>query len=443
MGAHLRNDHARIVDFLKQCFDEVVAPGVITTAEEAGRAGAVFKERNVAALVIVHVFWSEDQPLIALLDGCRELPMILWNYHPTGHMPTHLTADDLFRFSGTVGLLQGSVPLQRRNAKPCLVAGTPGNPVLREELRQYWLAAGIAQAMRGGVVGRIGGPCPCMTGTHVDGKVLQSRLGIRLHDISSAEYAAACAAVGRDRQDAMHDQLVLRHPVQGVSEKALKLACRNTLALDDLVARHGLHAVAIQDLDEDLHRLAGIRPCLCSPLSTESGVAFGMEADVDSTVGMLVAMRASGGPCMFGELFTYDPHENLVLMGHAGVHDPRLAAAGSLRIVPDAEYRNSDTCEGTWQEFILAAGPVTCVSLYDTGAGYRMTVFEGESVGGPIRLDGFAHALVRLDQPVAPLISRLVERGMMQHFAVARGHLTGVLAKWCRLSGVEFWEARG
>ena len=339
-------------------------------------------------------------------------------------------------------MLQGSVPLQRRNAKPCLVAGTPGDPVLREELRQYGMAATIVQTMRGGAVGRIGGPCPCMTGTHVDGKALQSHFGIRLHDISSAEYAAACKAVGHDRPDAMHNQLIHRHPVQGVSETTLKLACRNTLALDDLVARHGLNAVAIQDLDEDLHRLAGIRPCLCPPASAERGVAFGMEADVNATIGMLAAMRASGGPCLFGELFTYDPMENLLLMGHAGVHDPRLAATGSLRLVPDAEYRNSDNCEGTWQEFIMAAGPVTCVSLYDTGAEYRMTVFEGESVGAPIRLDGFAHAVVRLDQSVELLISRLVERGMMQHFAVAHGHLTGILAKLCKLSGIEFWEAR-
>lgn len=443
VGAQLRQDHDRIVEFLRECFDEVAAPGVITTAEAAARAAAEFRARQVAAIVVVDVFWSEDQPLVALLDGCSEVPLILWNYHPTGRMPAHLTADDLFRFSGTVGLLQNSVPLQRRNAKFCIVAGTPGSPALRDELRQHARALQIVRGLRGAVIGRIGGPCPCMTGTRADADVLHSRLGLRLREISSSEYAAACRDVAGDRQTAMCGRLQSRYPVQGVNEKTLRLACRNTLALDDLAAEHGLSALAIQDLDEELHRLAGIRPCLCPPAAAERGVAFGMEGDVNATAGMLVAMRASGEPCLFGELFTYDPVENLLLMGHAGVQDPRLAAEGCLRLVPDAEYRNSDTCEGAWQEFIMAAGPVTCASLYDTGAGYRLTVFEGESVGAPCRLDGFAHALVRLDQPVEPLISRLVERGMMQHFAVARGRLTGILAKWCKLGGVEFWDAHG
>ena len=142
---------------------------------------------------------------------------------------------------------------------------------------------------------------------------------------------------------------------------------------------------------------------------------------------------------MYTEIFTFDPGENVLLMGHASIHDPRLAATDGVRIVPDLEYRNADSVEGAWLEFILAPGPVTCVNLYDTGAGYRMTVFEGVSVGPPRRLDGYGQAVVRPDLGVVALLERLARLGMMQHFAIVPGRVTTLLRAWCRIMGVEFY----
>ena len=180
------------------------------------------------------------------------------------------------------------------------------------------------------------------------------------------------------------------------------------------------------------------RPCLYPPRSQERGVAFSAESDLNTALGLVAASRAAQSPAMYTEIFTFDPHENILLMGHAGVHDPRLAAADGITIVPDLEYRQADVVEGAWMEFILAPGPVTCVSLYDTGAGYRMTVFEGQSLGPPRRLDGWGHAVIRPRLDVQTLLSRLVSRGTTQHFAIVHGSATSVLRKWCALMGVEF-----
>jgi hypothetical protein len=125
-------------------------------------------------------------------------------------------------------------------------------------------------------------------------------------------------------------------------------------------------------------------------------------------------------------------------MGHAAIHDPRLASADGITVVPNLEFQHVDPVEGAWLEFILAPGPVTCVGLYDTGAGYRMTAFEGLSLGPPRRLDGFAHAVVRLDLDVVTLLSRLTRRGMTPHFAIVPGSVTAILRTWCGLMGVEF-----
>ena len=438
LATMLREDYARMTGVLHACFEEVVAPGLISTVEEARRALQLFAAEGAEALLLVHSMWSEDQPLLALLEGWGGRPILLWNYHPLGRLPEKLRVNDLFRLCGTVGLLQGSAVLQRLGIRPILVSGTPGDPDLERSLRAYATALRLRRDFQGLAAGQIAGRCECMTGTYVRPEILRSRLGAELVAISAQEYAAACAAVNAARVEAFYADLTRRFPIRGVSEPSLRLACRNTLALDDLVARYDLQAVAIQDLDEELHRLVGTRPCLCPPLSAERGVAYAMEGDLHTALGVLAAMRASGSPCMYTEVFTFDPQENLLLMGHAGVHDPRLAAGGSVTLVLDLEYCHSDPVEGAWLEFVMAEGPVTCVSLYDAGQAYRLTVFEGTSLGEPLRLEGYAHAVIRPQVDVRQLIPRLVQRGMTQHFAVAPGRIAETLAYWCRLSGIEF-----
>mgnify|MGYP001567619751 CR=1 FL=1 len=427
-----------MVEFLRACFDAVLAPGVLSSPDDAARALEQFEREQVDAIILVHIVWSEDPVLISVLDRCRGTPIWLWNYQPTGALPTRLTADDLFRFSGTVGLLQGSAPMQRRGIRPDVFSGAPGDAALAQELRERNAALRLRRSFRGLRAGQVAGRCEAMTGTFVDDAALGRAFGATRVAIGVDEYAVACESVDSPRVEAYCGGIRDRFEIRGVSEKSLRLAARNTLALDDLVDRHGLAAVAVQDLDEELHRRVGTRPCLYPPRSIERGVAFSAEGDLNTAIGMLAASRAAGTPAMYREIFTYDSRENALLMGHAGIHDPRLAGPDGITIVPDLEYQRADAVEGAWMEFILAPGPVTCVSLYDTGASYRMTVFEGVSLGPPRRLDGWGHAVVRPRVAAADLLVRLARRGMTQHFAIVHGSATAVLRMWCRLMGVEF-----
>jgi L-arabinose isomerase len=354
-----------------------------------------------------------------------------------------LSVQDLFRCSGTVGMLQGSAPMQRRGITAPIISGAPGEPALGQVWQEYAAALRLRQGCRNLRAGRIGGRCEVMTGTHVDTAALRARLGVTLVDLTAAEYASYCKAVAPDRIEALYVRLTGRYAVRGVSETGLRLSCRNSLAVDDVALRHDLDVVAVQDLDPELHRLVGVRPCLCPPGCAARGVALAMESDVNTGVGMWLAMQAAGAPALFTEIFTYDAQANLLLMGHAAMHDPRLAAEEKVLLVPDAEYRKADASDGAWQEFIMREGPVTCVSLFDTGAGYRLVTFEGRSQGAPGRLEGFAHAMVAPDVPVDRLLPRLVQRGMTQHFAVVPGRISGVLRKWCAFSGVEFHQETG
>ena len=436
---NLRGDYRRMEEYLNRYIDTVVAPGVISTVEAATKVVACFHERRIDALIVVHIFWSEDQPLIALLKNrCEDWPVVLWNYHPLGYLPSLLTVNDLFRCSGTVGMLQGSAPMQRLGIDMHIISGSPGDEELGEELTRLSSALYIRKTIHSLSIGRIAGRCEVMTGTHTDATTLRSRLGITLLEISSSDYASRCAAVSVSRVAAWCDELKQYHPACRLTDANLELACRIALAADDIAIEYDLSGVAIQDLDPELHELIGGRPCLCPPECASRGVALVMESDVNTGIGMYATMRAADSPALYTEIFTYDEKENCLLMGHAAPHDPRLAGSDGVSLVPDAEYRHVDVHEGVWQEFIMREGEVTCVSLYDNGQRYSLTAFEGYSVGAPRRLDGFAHAVVRPNLSVRELLPRLVRRGMTQHFAIVPGRVASTLETWCAMTGIEY-----
>ena len=156
-----------MVEFLSSCFDEVIAPGILSFPEDVAHLTQTFEKEQPDAVILVHIVWSEDPVLLKFLDRWRGTPVWLWNYHPTGALPARLTVDDLFRFSGTVGMLQGSAPLQKRGLRFEVMNGSPAtrrsgriyrNVTRRSHAREF-------RCLR---AGQLAGRCEAMTGTFVD-----------------------------------------------------------------------------------------------------------------------------------------------------------------------------------------------------------------------------------------------------------------------------------
>ena len=435
----LAEDYLRLTDMLRECFGGVVAPGVITNPTKARAALAQYRAGKIDLLLVLHMAWNEDQPLLTLLDEGDGWPVVWWNYHPTGRVPKYLKVDDLLHYCGTVGMLQGSAVMQRRRVWPSYVAGPIGDTTLKTALRECATAAAMQRSLVGMRAGQIAGRCEAMTGTFVDRGALKAQLGVEMEEISAKDYADICARVSSER---IRDYVaVVRSSVREcrVGDEALAMAVRCTLALDDLVKQYALGAVAVQDLDPELHQLLGTRPCLLPPESAQCGVPFSAEGDVNTAIGMKIAEGAAHSAGLYSEIFTYDVFENTMFFGHGSVHNPGLAdPAAGVSLVPDLEYNNSDACEGAWYEFVFAPGDVTCVSLYDTGQGYRLTAFEGVSLGAPKRIEGYAHAVIRPDAQVGALLEQLLSLGMTQHFCIVPGRVKGALARWCRLANTQY-----
>jgi L-arabinose isomerase len=417
---------------------ELVDPGPISSPEQAQRAVCQFHTEGAELVILVHVMWSEDPPLVRLLEGLGELPLVLWCYNPYSRLPERMSMEQLFRASGSVGFLQGSVPLSMLGKRFSFLFGSPESPDLHQGLAELSRVFAVRSSLRRLRIGRIGPPCRHMAGTYVDEPGLAAGVGVTVVPLSAYRLSQEARTLEAATVESFVVELKGRYRIDGVSDRALEQAARASLAVGALVEKESLGAVAIEDLHPELHELLGTRPCLWVPGLRERGVVVGMEADVLSVLGLWLARNLGESTPMYTEVFTYDLEANCLLLGHAAMHDPQLAGSNEITIVPDREYEASDPLEGAWMHFAAKRGPVTLVNLFGRGDAYRVFCLRGETLPTREKLAGFAHALVRIEPPVARFFEQVGRLGMMQHFALSYDDITGRLETLCRIEGMEY-----
>jgi L-fucose isomerase-like protein len=434
LAARVEQDIRRVLAALERSF-ELIYPGPISTVEQAVKAGRRFRAEGAELLILVHVLWSEDGPLVRLLREASGLPILLWCYNPYDRLPVSLSPQDLFRASGPVGFLQGSAPLARLGLDFTYVFGSPEDEGLARELADCARAFAIRSALPSLRIGQLGPRCGAMAGGYVDEFRLLAKLGVSLVPLSAWRLAKQAEDLPAREVQAFVRDLKARYRVIGVSDRSLELAARASLALASLVEGKGLGALAIEDLNPELHLLLKTRPCLWVPALRERGAVVGMEADIGATLGLWLARQAGESSPMYTEIFTFDREANALLFGHAGIHDPALAGSGEVTLVPDAEYAAADEVEGAWLSFAARPGPVTAVSLFAGAEDCRLTVFQGEVLPTKGKLEAFPHAFVRIQRPLADFFEKAARLGLTQHFALSYDPVAGRLEKLCRILG--------
>jgi len=197
----------------------------------------------------------------------------------------------------------------------------------------------------------------------------------------------------------------------------------------------------MNDVIDEMHAQLGLRPCLFNPHMSNSGVIVVMEADIAAGVAMRTLRLFTGQSPFYTEIFTADLENNSLLMGHAGYHDPiNRDPDQPLQIIPDVEYENSDTFTGAAIYFKYRPGPVTVINSVYTGVKLRWSVFEGESLPGPMKMDGNCHLFCSTELPAAALYGRMLDAGVSQHFVIVPGHIKGSLKTLCGWLDIDFLD---
>jgi len=417
---------------------DVINPGVLATPEQVSAAVERFRRERVHAVVACHITWGEDQLVIDAVQSLPAVPLLLWCYSPFQSLPEQMTMLDLFRASGPVGAVQASGPLKRLGTRFGFAFGSHRDPATVGRIVAFCQAARVARELRDVTIGVLPYRCDQMTGTYVDEFRLRQEIGPQLTYIPTHDYRAICEQIPDQRVDAFVDDLKADYRIAGsVTEAGLRNAARVSLGLADVVQRYGLDAVAVEDVGEELHRVVGLRPCLCVPELFDRAVVS-MEAEVGGAVALLVLRKLTGKSPMYTEIFTVDPTENTLLIGHAGIHDaPGLVEdKADVLIEPDGEYLESEP-DSAWMRFRARAGHVTLLSVFCDVDRFKFVISSGEALGGPPRFLGAPHACVKLVTPLPDFFERAIRTGMTQHWALVHDDVMEELVALAGILGLK------
>jgi len=419
-------------------FADVVDMGIVLNEKQAIDAIRNIKSGDADLLLVCPIIWTSDIPFIDMLkETPRDMPIILWFYSPYERLPSKLSVSDFIRATGTVGAFQFSNVLKREERKFMVVVGTKGEDRVYKEIYEYSKAARVAKELKNMKIGLLPWRYPDIANTWCDEFKITSRLGPKIVRISVSELYKVAQDIGEEEVNSFVNELKEKYEVR-VSERSLRVSARASLGLAKVFDKYDLNAVAIQDLEDELHELLKTRPCLYVASIFEKGGVVGMEGDIHTVIAMLILRKLTGQPVLFAEVYMFDKVENVMPMGHTTMLDINIAKnPKEIKIIPDCEYESFDEVEGAYMYFTGKEGTVTLLSLVDDVDNYRLIIGRGESI--PIngaRIDGYSHILVRPSLPVEEFLKKAAEAGAGQHWAVAYGDHVSILEKFADLTGL-------
>jgi L-arabinose isomerase len=187
----------------------------------------------------------------------------------------------------------------------------------------------------------------------------------------------------------------------------------------------------LEDLNPELHEVLGTRPCLSVRDIFDHGCVVTMEGDVCANVAMMIQKQFGDGSPMYGEIFCWDRQKNVVVMGHAGMHDVDGLSRrdDEVTVTTDYEYDQVEEVKGVWEVFAGRPGRVTLLSLVDAKDCFQMTVTMGEVIEDRYLVRGSPNLNTRLDVPLSRFFKEACKAGVTQHWALVHGDTRSKLAK--------------
>jgi L-arabinose isomerase len=394
---------------------------VVNSLPALQAAVAGIRAADADLFVLVFQVWSEDFYLHPLLEAIAGRPLAAWCFQPWSRLPEMVPFVQVLRGSGAVGAFESLGTLRNLGRCFAFTHGDSDNPRVLSEIEIAARAGWVWRLLREARIGLLPYRNEQMHSTFVDEFRLLHELGPAVEYLSVGDLVRACDGLSAQEVEAYLQHLQEGYLIQGVSQAALALGGRVSLGLARLAAERHLDVLSFNDIAAETHTALGLRPTLYPPLFDEAGVLVGLEGDLGAATALFILHRLSGSACLFTEFWFWDEVENILVGGHAGPQNPALAAPGQAWISQDYEYAQSDACEGAHIQFVARPGRVTLLQLRGTPGGWQAIAARGEAQDSPPRLEGYPHAVLRLDVPVDRFVRQVARVGSTQHWIMAYG----------------------
>jgi L-arabinose isomerase len=428
---------------------EVLYPLFVGNERDARRAGKAFAEQGVDMVLMYHATYIDDRMTVALIDEIRGIFPLLFLSQGLQGIPEEIGLIE----SGTcwgvnsAAQLPGSFMRMWKKFNHGFVFGHLENERAIQEIVQYARAARCVRNLRGKMVGYLphrsaGVP---MYDTFPDESRMMGQTGIELCFLYIHDLLEGMRSVSDDESESLTQELYRRCEIVEPPREEVLLAARQAIALERLVEKNGVDALAI-DLFPGLVPICGMIPCVGMARLIDRGIVVATEGDLSVSVAGLIIKELCGKPIHFWEHLMFDEAKNWILGGHEGGSAGfSMAKTGTKPRLRNTQYINFGKIPGAPRlgvlpEFITNPGPVTLLTLFRGEGGYEMRVARGESVDTHPREVHFEHTVFKPPIPLVDYFSRIDEVGICHHFALVHDEIAGELEKVARILGMRYLD---
>lgn len=418
---------------------EIVNLGLVDNPGRAHAAGREFRRADVD-LIVLHVTTYALSSTVLPVVARAKVPVLVLNLAPTAAIDyaafnalgdrTKMTGEWLAHCSACP--VPEIANVFKRAGIPFHQVGgmLDEDPACWDEVDAWIDAARVAAAMNGNRLGLMGHTYGGMLDIQSDATLQSVTFGTHIEHLEVDELSARRRDVTADAIAARVAEFHREFAVQADCAPAdLAEAARTSVALDALVAAHGLGSLAYYykgtGVAENEATVASIIPG-CS-LLTARGVPVAGEYEVKNAQAMKI-MDLFGAGGSFTEYYAMDFTADVVLMGHDGPGHIAIAQ-GRTKLRPLGLYHGK-VGRGLSVEMAVKHGPVTLLSVVETAGGkLALLCAEGESVAGPILEIGNTNSRYRFACGAREFVNRWNAHGPAHHCAVGVGRIADRIGK--------------
>ncbi|MEX0642720.1 MAG: hypothetical protein WD468_08475 [Pirellulales bacterium] len=439
-------DALRLKRLLGEQGVDVVDVGVVSSHVESAAAGRRLRDEKVDLVVVYHGTYVDDRMTYAFLEEYGPGPLVLLHTQGVDGIPLDFSLIDYARCWGNNSVVQIISSMKRMvpDRRIGYVFGRMDRAV--SEVAVYARAAKALKNVRGCKVAYLPHRCndAPMYDIFPDDTAMMSCSGVQISFAYIHELEDEMRQVSASDEESLLNDVRRNYALKEPSLDELRIAVRQAIALERVVARHQLDAVAVDAFPELVYRTHQI-PNLGMCRLIDQNIVVACEGDLTAMVGGLFLRELSGSPPHFWEHLMFDVEQNWILGGHdggsAGFNMAADAKTIALRNMMYISYNNSPPAppQGVVPEFILKPGRVTWLNLFrDPSQGYVMRIATGESVSTAQRPVHHEHLVFKPDVPLEQYFSRMMAVGVDHHFAFAYGDWSRELERLAELLQIPF-----
>jgi L-arabinose isomerase len=425
---------------------EVVNLGLIDNPEKAARAGHRFRQEDVDVIFLHITTYALSSTVLPVVRRAK-VPVIVLNLSP-GEAIDYAA----FNAMGDRGRMTGEwlawcqacpapeiANVFRRSKIPFFqVTGMlDGDRSAWAGIEDWIEAARVAHVMEHNRLGVMGHYYGGMLDVYSDLTLQSATFGSHIELIEVDELASLrCQATAAEIADRL-EQFGREFDIQpDCPREELERAARTSVALDRLVDAHSLGSLAYYYMgtgnpaNEDA--ISSI--ILGASLLTARGIPVAGECEVKNAQAMKImdVLHAGGSFC---EFYAMDYRDDIVLLGHDGPGHIAIAS-GKTKVRPLGVYHGK-VGRGLSVEMSVRHGPVTLLSVVESGGCLKLLTAEAESIPGPILEIGNTNGRYKFARGAREFVTDWNANGPAHHCAIGVGHVASKIEKLGALLGVE------